>query len=157
MIELYHIENSDVYTAAKAILSRHTSAPIKILHTENGKPYLEGNPLFFSISHSQNFAVIAVSGKPVGVDLELFGRGIRSSVLSRFSARERSEISTEKDFLVHWTAREAFIKLHGLTLASALNKLEYFGGKIYFNGEEQHIYLGFEETDLGITAVCTEL
>ena len=36
-----------------------------LARTENGKPYIDGNPLYFSLSHSGKHGVIAVCDKPV--------------------------------------------------------------------------------------------
>ena len=38
--------------------------------TDKGKPYFEGDPMYFSLSHSGSFALCAVSDRPVGADLE---------------------------------------------------------------------------------------
>lgn len=37
---------------------------------ENGKPYLEKNEIYFSVSHTDGLAVVAVSDFQVGVDIE---------------------------------------------------------------------------------------
>ena len=47
-----------------------------ILVTDRGKPYFEGNPLHFSISHTKNHAFCVLSEKNVGVDAEEVFRDI---------------------------------------------------------------------------------
>ena len=41
-----------------------------IVTAENGKPYIKGNPVYFSISHCDGLAVSVLSTAPVGVDCE---------------------------------------------------------------------------------------
>lgn len=156
MIEIFCVPKEDAERRLNALLSRHIPAPFEILRTENGKPYVEGNPVYFSVSHSGDRAVIAISRSGVGIDLENFTKKIRQSVLSRFPARERAEIFDEKDFLQHWTAREAYIKFLGLTLAKMWKHVEFYGGKIFVDGEMQEVKIRFYEFYYGIAALCSE-
>lgn len=155
MIELYFCK-SDVHERLNGILSNKLAQPFEILKTENGKPYLEGIPLHFSLSHSADRGLITISDKPIGVDIEIFKDKLRKSVIERFSAREQSEIANERDFLIHWTAREAYVKLYGLTIAKMLNRVEFFGGKLYLNGQLQSVKIRHYYFSFGVAAVCTE-
>lgn len=134
MLEVYFTENENVYGKLKNILSRLLPSPFRILKTENGKPYLEGNPLFFSLSHSKDRAVIAVCDKPVGIDIEINADRNFKAVLSRFPETEKNEIAGAEDFLKHWVVREAYIKMLGATLAEKLRALSYVGAALYDNG-----------------------
>lgn len=154
MITLYVTVNDDVYGKLKCLLSGHIPAPIEILRTENGKPYLAGNSVFFSIAHSGNKAVIALSDLPVGVDIETIRGAAHAPVLSRFSAREQREIHGETDFLRHWTAREAYIKMTGGALAEDLKKIEIYGGDIYYCGNKQAVDLFCRLTEDSVISVC---
>ncbi len=138
MTELFITENKDLYGKAEMLLKQHAAAPVKILHSPNGKPYLAGNHLYFSLSHSGNAAVIAISEGPCGVDLELIRWKKHDAVLKKFSDEERGEIENERDFLKHWTVRESYIKMHGLTLAAKLKDLKYVGGILYDCGQKTH-------------------
>ena len=60
MLEIYRTENENLYRKLRAVLSRRGFGEARIMHNANGKPYLEGNPLFFSLSHSGSTALIAV-------------------------------------------------------------------------------------------------
>lgn len=54
-------------------ISEHTSLSVDkiiIAEEENGKPYCQNADIFFSLSHSDDIVVCAVSDKPVGVDIE---------------------------------------------------------------------------------------
>lgn len=155
MIEIYACIN-DVHEKLNGILAKKLDGPFKILKTGNGKPFIEGNPVHFSLSHSGEKGIIAVSDKPVGIDLEIFRDRIRNNIIKRFSEREQAEILDERDFLAHWTAREAYVKLYGHTLAKTWRRIEFFGGKIYFDGQPQNIKLCHYYFPFGVTAICSE-
>ncbi|MBD5632434.1 MAG: 4'-phosphopantetheinyl transferase superfamily protein [Clostridia bacterium] len=156
MTSIYLEKAESVHDRLYEILSAALNAPVEIKRTENGKPYLEGNPLFFSISHSGEKAVICVDESPVGIDLELYKNKRHMPVIERFSDEEQAEILSEKDFLYHWTAREAFIKMRGGTLANDLKSTAYYGGNLYFEGERQDVVLSFYDFGFGVAAVCIE-
>lgn len=136
MTELFITENKDLYSKTEILLKQRTAAPVKILRSLNGKPCLAGNPLYFSLSHCDNAAVIAISENLCGVDLELIRGKKHDAVLKRFSDEERGEIKNERDFLKHWTVRESYIKMHGLTLAAKLKDLKYIDGVLYDRGQK---------------------
>ena len=136
MNELFITENKDLYGKTEILLKQRTAMSLKILRSPNGKPYLAGNPLYFSLSHSGNAAVIAISENLCGVDLELICGKQHDAVLKRFSDEERGEIENERDFLKHWTVRESYIKMHGLSLAAKLKDLKYVGGILYDRGQK---------------------
>lgn len=156
MIEIYCVSAAQAYERLYDLLSRHIPAPFEILRSPNGKPYVKGNPVHFSLSHSGDRGIIALSSSPVGIDLEIFKHKSRQSVYSRFTERERGEISGEKDFLRHWTAREAYIKFLGLTVAEMWKRIEFFGGNILLDGEIQKIKLRFYDFYYGVAAVCVQ-
>lgn len=155
MIRIHFTHKENLHELARRLLSEELGYPATILHTPEGKPYVDGDGIYFSLSHSGKKGVVAIYESPVGVDLEYLGERDFSAVLSRFTERERQEIFTKEDFIRNWTAKEAFIKMHGYTLATSLKCLEYFGGHIYFKGEKSpceitHYKLG----KTGILAIC---
>ncbi len=154
MTEIY-LTGKDPREKAERIFAERLGN-FEIKTTANGKPYLAGNPLYFSYSHSGARGLLAISDNPIGADLELYRRKIAESVLKRFTARERAEIACERDFLFHWTAREAYIKLYGLTLAELWRRVEFFGGKIYVDGEIKPVKITRYIFWCGVGAVCAE-
>lgn len=155
MMEVY-LCRQDVHEKLNEILNRKLSQPFEILKTENGKPYIEGNPLYFSLSHSGNCGVIAIADRPVGADIEIFADRLRISVIERFSEREQAEIADERDFLKHWTAREAYIKLYGYTIAELWRRVEFLGEKLYLDGKQLNVKIRHYNLPCGVAAVCTE-
>lgn len=138
MIEIYYTKNVFLHEKTKILIARRLQKDFTIERSANGKPYITGNPLFFSLTHSRGKAMIALCDKPVGIDLEFSdGRKNFSHILSRFTRRERLEIGADAvEFYKNWTAKEAFVKMIGGTLANDLGKLEFTGGRLLFNGVE---------------------
>ena len=157
MIELIFTDKESVYNKLESVVAPHICGSFELKRTKNGKPYIEGNPLYFSLSHSGDKAVIALCDKPVGVDFELFGAHKFESVLSRLTARERQEIqSDEKKFLENWTAKEAYIKMVGGTIAGYLKRLEYFNGVIFLDNLPQNCGICAHEYEFGIVTTCIQ-
>lgn len=102
-----------------------------INRTENGKPYCENAEMHFSISHCKDLVVCVVHRFPVGVDIE-FIRPLDLRV-TRFACTHKDlefinsaedEGEKERRFFKLWTAKEAYIKLHGKVLAD-LKTIDY--------------------------------
>lgn len=87
-----------------------------------GKPYLEGNPVYFNISHSRGLAACAVESCPVGLDLEAL-RQFRPGLAERaFTPKERrlAQASPDRDRALTqlWTCKESLMKLSGQGMAA---------------------------------------
>ncbi len=98
----------------------------RIRFYENGKPYIEGNPVYFSLSHTRGLAVCAVSDFPVGIDAEML-RETKMSAMKRFTQAEQSYIHTSDDmkkaFFTVWTGKESAVKVLGGSIFSSLDKV----------------------------------
>ena len=82
----------------------------------NGKPSASGQP--FNLSHSGEYAVLAVSDLPVGVDIERCSlRHVRvaESVFTQAELQWMNEAPEER-FTLLWTLKEAVSKALGLGL-----------------------------------------
>lgn len=93
--------------------------------TPSGKPYLPDHPAFhFSISHSGDLVVCAVSSVPVGVDLEL-PRRLRPGIAARwFSPSEQALLAEAPNaFFELWMAKEAVLKEIGCGLSGGLQRI----------------------------------
>ncbi|MDE6356483.1 MAG: 4'-phosphopantetheinyl transferase superfamily protein [Clostridia bacterium] len=156
MIKLFLTSAEGIYDRLNEILRDMLGYTPEIKRTAAGKPFIGGNPLYFSVTHSGRRGAIAIAEKPVGVDLELFKGELHALVKNSFPKEEQDEITCERDFLRHWTVREAFVKMHGKTLAETLKNLQYCGANLYFNGELQAVEIFTHALDNGILTVCTE-
>ncbi len=83
---------------------------------EHGKPYFPDHPqLHFSLSHSGEFAVCALSDAPIGIDIEQY----RSVDIKKLSARcyGADPTQTIEEFFHSWTQQESYVKAIGVGLA----------------------------------------
>lgn len=122
----------------RAALGHFTGIPPEAVAFEvqpHGKLQLSGNQFQFNISHSQHWLAIAVSGSPVGIDIEYSEVHTRQrswlSIARRFFTEEEylylnalpaSDVHTA--FTRFWTQKEAVLKAHGDGLNAGLHKLD---------------------------------
>ncbi len=98
---------------------------VSILTGEHGKPYVKDNPFFFSISHSGDKVIVAVSDKEIGCDIELVS-DYNPKISERFfTPEENSFIDSRADksaaFYRVWTLKESFMKATGLGFSLSLS------------------------------------
>lgn len=132
--------------ALRQILSRYCNTSpqeITLSRTKEGKPFVARSSLQFSISHSHNLWLCAVSGATtsLGVDLEIIKkpRDI-SSIVTRYFAEDEialfAKLPTSQQcafFYSRWTLKEAFLKAVGCGIAGGLDNLT-----IYETGAQSH-------------------
>lgn len=141
------------HTSLRDILSRYMQCEPSELNfsaNEYGKPFLTRSNDFsrsaelttevvttkdieFNLSHSGNFALIAVTrGRKVGVDVELIREDIELENLAsrNFLQRENQELMAlpveqrTLGFFNCWTRKEAYIKARGLGLSLSLDSFD---------------------------------
>ena len=130
----------------RKVLKNHFDMDLDFYHlkySDYGKPYLPGEQIDFSISHSGKLVVCAVcpDGK-VGVDIELIQEVDISEFDTHLTASEWnyiSEVNESWAFLDYWTKKEAILKGTGCGLNIPLNSFEIKGNKTYLNGETWYI------------------
>jgi phosphopantetheinyl transferase len=101
-------------------------ARLRFVTTAEGKPYLPGQELRFSLSHSGDGMLLAlVRASDVGVDLEATGRKIDIDALAAASLSEAERLECDaidrperrRAILRRWTRKEALLKAEGSGLA----------------------------------------
>ncbi len=124
------------HTCLRDILARYLQTePAKLKFSVNkyGKPFLPKNELEFNLSHSGEYALIAVTrGRKVGVDVEQIRADVEIENLAQrnFSPREISELMAlpveqrAVGFFNCWTRKEAYIKAQGLGLSLPLDSFD---------------------------------
>ncbi len=85
---------------------------------DSRKPYIPGNPYYFSISHCGDYAAAIVSRREhVGIDIELVQPKI-GRVAHKFLALREAEFISPAHKLTHqtvcWSAKEAVYKWYGM-------------------------------------------
>ena len=102
------------------------SAPL--VWDENGKPGVEGDPFYASVSHSGPYVVAAVGDHVLGVDVEVI-RGAEEKFMRRACSEAEmayiryGDAGSFQRFWECWTAKEALFKLTGKGPLLALSRL----------------------------------
>lgn len=95
---------------------------LSYVYGENGKPYLPEYPdFFFSLSHSGNYVICAVSDREIGADIQIKKAQSGLRLAKRFFHEKEQKLlshcSTDGEkretFYRLWVAKEAYIKLTG--------------------------------------------
>lgn len=98
--------------------------PVKIKRLPTGKPfYPDMREIFFNLSHSGQYAVCALSDRPVGVDIQQrknAGARLRERILCQGAGRAKEE--TEEFFRL-WSVKEACVKCTGAGLSKDFREL----------------------------------
>lgn len=108
-----------------AVSNKFNIAPqdIRFRVGKNGKPYIENVDIEFSISHSGDIALCAISDKPVGIDIEQI-RNVDINMVKRVFTSDEQQYVLEKwslskqRFFEIWTRKEAYAKLNGKGVSS---------------------------------------
>jgi 4'-phosphopantetheinyl transferase len=88
-----------------------------LILSENGKLYLKDNRLFFNISHSGDYVVLAIADRETGVDIEKITPYDNAVAARCFTTVEQEWLrnqGTDEAFFTLWTAKESVMKGSGL-------------------------------------------
>ena len=110
--------------------------------------------MFSPVSSERTFSArtaVALSRQEIGLDEQDRTARIPEALFRRLEERERCE-----DFFRLWTAKEAYVKYRGETLARKLRSLAFYGGILYENGVPLPLSLRFETIGEIQLCVCTE-
>jgi 4'-phosphopantetheinyl transferase len=114
----------------RVLLARYTNtnpADLSICRTANGKPFAAGDAMpQFSVSHSDQIALIAFAHGQIGVDVERVREMPDLIGIARrfFSAGELEQVhalpeeSRRQAFFALWTRKEAYLKATGEGIAA---------------------------------------
>ena len=118
-----------------------------LIYNEYGKPYFENSNLFFNMSSSGCYTVLAISNKEVGVDIERIT--MNDSVIDSICTDEEKKIiKNADDFTIMWTKKESYVKMTGKGLTENLTTVDTLSNAFY-----QQILVD----DGYVISVCTAL
>lgn len=112
------------------VLHKHFSLKnedIKIVRSDNGKPFIKGCPIHFNISHAGDFVVCAFSEQEVGIDIEKIKK-IDLDIAKRFFCQSEYEDLLAQNptkqldyFYSLWTLKESYLKWLGSGMSIPLD------------------------------------
>ncbi len=101
--------------AVRALLNALLNEKVYLSHHDNGKPYLENNPVNISITHTEKYvAVILHDEEDCGIDIESLDRDFSAVEKKALSEDEIDDLEVEKrneQLAIYWCAKEAVFKL----------------------------------------------
>ena len=136
--ESFHEEKMKKQTKGTYVLLKRMLSSLSINLDEQeikanqyGKPYFVSLQLFFNISHSKNLCAVAISDRPVGIDIQYLSKP-NKKVASRYFDKKsqlRMKFSPKKEnaFTKGWTTYESTLKLFSnLRFKSGKVKTQFF-------------------------------
>ena len=100
--------------AVRALLDTMFDEKVYLSHHDNGKPYIENNPINISITHTANYvAVILHDEEDVGIDIESLDRdfsAVEKKALSEDEIEDLEDDKRNEQLAIYWCAKEAIFK-----------------------------------------------
>jgi 4'-phosphopantetheinyl transferase len=139
----YRVAEDRLRCLAGGFLIEGVARGREIVYNENGKPLLPGGP-WFSLSHSGDFACLAVSAaSPVGIDLEIrreedFEALAKTAFHPAELAFFRQKPCMERFFAI-WTAKESYAKMIGTGFSVEPSRFSVLpGNRVLLTGGKPH-------------------
>ena len=145
VLALYHMQDSKVFIG------------------EHGKPMVDG--LEFSLSHSGDLVICAVSDKPVGCDVEEIRKAPKGVAERYFSDSEQEYLDQfsgeeyDKAFFRIWTLKESYVKMTGEGMGVPMEEYEVIVddcARVIRDGGVQGCYVSEVEIPGYIISICAE-
>lgn len=130
---------------------------IEILRTPKGKPYFQGIPIQFSLSHSGNIMVCAMGRNEVGIDVQHIRHARTIEVAQRFFSSEESDYVTqngEKAFFELWARKEAFVKYIGEGISYGFQNFSLIRNGKLMDRLEKPVYCQFQMISIEEDVKC---
>jgi 4'-phosphopantetheinyl transferase len=130
----------------------------QLAYNENGKPFLPGGP-WFSLSHSGNFACVALSAtSPVGIDLEIRREeDLEALARTAFHPIELAfflENPRIERFFAIWTAKESYAKMLGTGFSVEPARFCVLPGNMALLTKEKPYFRSFSHIDGYSLTLC---
>lgn len=142
---------SDVYKLLETAFEKIYGTLMPSLQkNENGKPYFPERPdIYFSLSHSGEYVMCAISDSPVGCDIQKY---------QKISDKMQKRVFTEKELensnsLALWTLKESFVKLCG-ELDREYKDMEFLKREDAFYGPDNTYGVLINEISGYTAAIC---
>lgn len=127
---LVEFESKDL---VEHLLATDNQMAYRYAYGPHGKPYVEGeSPLYFSLSHSGEYVLLAVSDREVGADIQQIKEADIDKIAGHFMTAEEygqwneETIEAKKElFYQIWAGKEAYLKLTGEGMTAGFQTVYY--------------------------------
>lgn len=114
------------------LINKYTG-PLSIKYLDSGKPYKDN--VEFSLSHSNEYVILATSDSPIGIDIEKI-KDINPSLIDySFNEFDAKEINTKEQFFSRWVLKESLGKCVGTGLKGKIKEIPSVEGLFNYMGE----------------------
>ena len=97
------------FLAVRSLLNFANISTDNLHYTDNGKPYLLNGP-HISFSHTNDFAAIAVSKSPIGVDVERHRTKVKRVALKFVNPEDQAQLDNIASLTDLWCVKESMYK-----------------------------------------------
>lgn len=117
--------------------------------SKEGKPFIKGNEVFFSVSHSDDLCMVALSHKEIGFDVQHL-RKLKCDVAGRFFHPKDNEYLTDitgdrnSEVARMWAVKESFVKLDGRGIGYGMGNFYVDYGNECVRDNEGKVLAGFK-------------
>lgn len=112
--QIKHQNRKREFLCVRLLLNHMLGKKCEINYTSEGKPQLTNNHFYLSISHSTDLAVVLVSEKNAGIDVENIHRNTEKIAKRFLSDTEMNDIQQSDQpnlqRIIYWCAKEAAFK-----------------------------------------------
>lgn len=129
---------------------------IRFSANKHGKPYAVNAECCFSISHSGDYVLCAVSDKEIGVDIEKI-RTVHEKAAKRFATESEHEYICldPVNFFRIWVLKEAYFKCIGTGLDSTVKEISFKVDGDSIRSDKEGFSFAFLDAPEGyIAAIC---
>ena len=134
--------------------------PFSIICGEKGKPEFDDIPLYFSLSHSGNYAACALSDMAIGLDIEFRPEYNKKIAQRYFLQHEQDWLKGAENknsvFAKIWTAKESALKIMGTGLSKGLLSVAVCEDSVITQPEGNRYNVRWYEMDGLCVALCAE-
>ena len=137
--------------------------PAEPIVDENEKPHLydnDGNEIYFSLSHSGDYAACAIADSGVGVDIEECKEYLEQIANRFFGESEKKLVNDKESFYRIWTLKEALMKAVGLGMSLPMNSFSVVPwqvGNRYYSDIDEHFIKAVFSYEIDITSLGDKL
>ena len=138
--------------AVRSLLNVLFDEKVYLSHHDNGKPYIENNPINISITHTEKYvAVILHDEEEVGIDMESLDRdfsAVEKKALSEDEIDDLSDDRRNEQLAIYWCAKEAIFKRVSVYNLDFAEQIEIDAFRVKGEGELEATFInkdGFEE------------
>ena len=137
--------------AVRALLNALFEEKVYLSHHDNGKPYLENNPVNISITHTEKYvAVILHEENDCGIDVESLDRDFSAVEKKALSEDEIDDLEEEKrneQLAIYWCAKEAIFKLLSRYNLNFAEQIEVERFRLRGEGELEATFIDKDEDE----------